>query len=362
MARLRAKIRSRLLGVLASPRLATALRWFDLFLVGTERLPFLARVEYSDNIAFAYNSDTLLLLAEFIRQSPSLRQSHSGDVSADAISGYVSAITSLATAVAGGADIVRPSKAREAVAKSMRIEDGPTGQRALCAGFRSSDMVAAAPLRERTSRDGARRWVIMLAGQNLVLRGGELGTVDRADFDPERDLSFASFAWKEPCAESDWLPWVEVSVVSIKDTAARAKPHRIPVRRRGHGAPGSDPLCLYDALRIYWAAEYQRTVGRELCEVPFFLNDHGLVVTSSYVKGLVRSFARSIGLDEELFGARSLRIGGATDWLEKLGRVEGRAVVKQRGRWASDCDLIYERALLRTHLEGSASGLFMNRD
>ena len=106
---------------------------------------------------------------------------------------------------------------------------------------------------------------------------------------------------------------------------------------------------------MYWAAESGRVTGKEPREVPFFVDDGGQTVTTSYVRGLIRLFAEAIGLDGELFGARSLRIGGATDWLERLGRDEGRAVIKQRGRWSSDCDLIYERALLRTHLEGSAS-------
>ena len=363
LARLRAKIRQRVLGVVASPRLATTLRWFDAFLLGTERVPFLSRAEYGDSIAFAYNSDTLVLFAEFVRQSASLRRSHLGEVSAGAIGGYVSAITALATAVAGGEEVVRKSQTRSATAKSMRIEDGPVGQRALCAGFRSADMLRAAAVRERVSSTGARYWAIMLAGINLILRGGELGTVDAADFDAERDLSWASFVWKEACAESNGLPWVEVIVVSIKDTAARAKPHRIPVRRRSSGAQGADPLCLYDALRIYMATHAYLTQGRQPHEVPFFVDDQGSVVTTSFVKGLVRSFAAAIGLDAELFGARSLRIGGATDWMEVLGREEGRAVIKQRGRWASDCDLIYERALLRTHLEGSAAiGVLSGRD
>ena len=224
-------------------------------------------------------------------------------------------------------------------------------------------MLRAAKVLERLSSTGARHWAIMLAGINLVLRGGELGTVDAADFDAERDLTWASFVWKDACAESDWLPWVEVLLVSIKDTAARAKPHRIPVRRRSSGAQGADPLCLYDALRIYMAAHSHLTQGRQLHEVPFFVDDQGATVTTSFVKGLVRRFATAVGLDAELFGARSLRIGGATDWLEVLGREEGRAVIKQRGRWASDCDLIYERALLKTHLEGSAAiGLRSGRD
>ena len=84
---------------------------------------------------------------------------------------------------------------------------------------------------------------------------------------------------------------------------------------------------------------------------------------TSFVKDVIRRFAAAVGLDPDEFGARSARIGGATDWMEQLGRDEARAVIKQRGRWGSDCDLIYERALLRTHLAGSATlGVGSGRD
>ena len=295
-----------------------------------------------------------------MRSSPSLRASHTGPVGAAAISAYRGAVAGLAARL-GGTTILDPeagASAGAAAAKAMRREDGPTGQRALCQGFRTADSGVAASRVERTSDEGVLRWAILLAGQNLILRGGEIGTVDAAEFDPRRDLSWASFQWMEPCAESDGLPWLLVLVVSIKDTTARAQPHRIGIRRRAQGALGHDPLCAYDAIRIHWLRHVERVRPQDRPDrgagVPFFSVD-GVAVNTSYVTSLVRAFATAVGLDPALFGARSLRIGGATDWLEQLGRDTGRAVIRQRGRWASDCDLIYERALLRTHLEGSAA-------
>ena len=45
---------------------------------------------------------------------------------------------------------------------------------------------------------------------------------------------------------------------------------------------------------------------------------------------------------------------GATDLREVLGDASA-ALVKKRGRWASDVAEVYQRALLRTQLDGSAA-------
>ena len=361
LARLRRRVQERALKLLNTGRLATAIRWFDGFLLATRRTPFVDPAEFGERVAFRYNADTLGLFPEFIRDSPSLRSSHEGPVGSSAISGYVGAISGLAVHVAGGQNIVPPSadgvSTRALVAKSMRREDGPAGQRALCRGLRTSDAALAVGKVPRTSPWEQSQWAMVLAGQNLILRGGELGVVDGAEFDPDRDISLDSIQWHDACAESDGFLWAMVRVVSIKDTVARAQPHFIGVRRRLQGAGGFHELCVYDAIRVVWL---HRVAGCSPAEVgrgalPLFVQADGSPVDTSCVKDTVRRFGAAVGIDPLELGARSLRIGGATDWMEQLGRDEARTVIRQRGRWASDCDLIYERALLRTHLAGSAT-------
>ena len=70
------------------------------------------------------------------------------------------------------------------------------------------------------------------------------------------------------------------------------------------------------------------------------------------VRALVRRLAIAAGLDPAEFGAKSLGIGGATDWRDCLGDASAH-LVKQRGRWQSDVAEIYQRPLLASQLAAS---------
>jgi len=62
----------------------------------------------------------------------------------------------------------------------------------------------------------------------------------------------------------------------------------------------------------------------------------------------------ALGIPAVELGARSFRIGGATDWREVFG-ADAERVITQRGRWHSDIGAIYQRALAEAHLRGSAA-------
>ena len=49
---------------------------------------------------------------------------------------------------------------------------------------------------------------------------------------------------------------------------------------------------------------------------------------------------------------RLFRVAGATDLRDAMG-IEGKSVIKARGRWESDIHSIYERPLLRDQLRAS---------
>ena len=76
---------------------------------------------------------------------------------------------------------------------------------------------------------------------------------------------------------------------------------------------------------------------------------------TSDTRALARDFAERLGLDPTDFGAKSFRIGGATDWRKVFGAAAAEALVRQRGRWASDVATVYQRALADEHLGGSAA-------
>ena len=65
--------------------------------------------------------------------------------------------------------------------------------------------------------------------------------------------------------------------------------------------------------------------------------------------------APPIGLEEDLYGGKSFRIGGATDYRAVYGPEAAERMIKQRGRWHSDIHSLYTRALAAEHLEGSAA-------
>ena len=54
-------------------------------------------------------------------------------------------------------------------------------------------------------------------------------------------------------------------------------------------------------------------------------------------------------------GAKCFRIGGASDYRDRFGPEGGAALLKSRGRWASDIHSIYSRASLTEQLHASAA-------
>ena len=69
----------------------------------------------------------------------------------------------------------------------------------------------------------------------------------------KRDISFASFSWREPSADSGGFAWVMVDVVPIKDDIARRSVCPLPIRRRSRdGVPRGDAMCTYDAFVAAW--------------------------------------------------------------------------------------------------------------
>ena len=275
------------------------------------------------------------------------------------------AISRLAACVAQSAIVADPKDATSlgsTAGKHMRREDGPRGDRSLCAGIRASDLQLAADkgwpwLHGQSAMD----WAAMITAHNLVLRGGEVGVVDNQDFCPPRDLSLASIDFMHPCAESQGFPWLAADVVPIKDTSARAKAHRLGVRRRGNHAPHTDPLDVYDAVQRIWERLPAGSRPRSRAQAsdvhratPLFTKANGEPMDTTYMLGLARALASFLSLPPEDYGGKSFRVGGATDWAEVLGE-EGRAMLKKRGRWDSDCDKIYARALLQPQLLASAA-------
>ena len=354
-------------------RLATALTWFLGFLRDTERIPF---VDPDGAGGFAYNQKTLELFAEYIRVQGSRRPGHRGtQLSADTVSAYVSTVK-LAAARAQR----RPLVSKEDCVrlpmqmKSMRREQPPIdspgagsqgqagGGRALCRALRARHLrkIAESPGFDRTSRKGVQDWGVAIMAHNLMLRGGEVGRSSKRAWDSRRGLTLESVELREPCEESDGRPWMLMRVVAIKDVAARHAPVYLAVRRHETFAVApylSNPLDPYDAICAAWLAR-RAEVPQHLRHVaPLFTSPGGGMLdawTTDDSRRLARDLGRLVDIRESDIGGKAFRIGGATDMREAMGAASGH-LIKQRGRWASDIAMVYQRALVRSHLTASVS-------
>ena len=327
---------------------------FKKFLEATGRVPF-RQVERAGDIAsMVYNQETLEIFAEWLRST--------GGQKADTISGYISVIKGLRNAEAHyqvTSDVVNTAMPK--AFKRYRQIDGPPGERKLTHGIRAymfRELVRSGY--DRSSARGITRWAAALGAHNLLLRGGELGAVSGKAFCPRSDGTLGAIEWMAPCAESRQRPWLKWDTVPIKDVAARRRICPMLVcRRHGGDTPlGDDPLCTYDALyllfqeRIGRVPDAGRVQGAEAL-LPLFIGRNGRWWTTDDSRELAKEIGEALGLDPTALGARSFRVGGATDYKAKLGAGAER-FIQERGRWCSDIGRIYTRALAAPHLAGSA--------
>jgi hypothetical protein len=335
----------------------TALGWLWDFFVATGRVPF---VVPDSETARMYNQTTLECFAEFMRLSGSKQRGNIGKVlKSDTISASVSTVRLLASKIARR-EIVSSelNTVLPVMFKEMRRADGPRGERRLSRGLRARHLRTLAAMGyDRSSRRGMMKWAVALSGHNMMLHGGEVGHTGKAAFDPLRGIVWDSITWMDPCADSEWLPWLTFSIVGIKDANFRHQRCIMPIRRRSATAAlGDDPLCTFDAVRIVWLSRIGEVDTAEMRAItPFFTgdDDHSAWTTANS-KSLGVELGGLVGIPAHEIGGKFARIGGACDFREVMGE-SGIIIIKQRGRWHSDIALVYQRALAETHLAASAS-------
>ena len=359
-----------------TPRLATALVWWESFLIMSERRTmFVDAHGDAAPLGHRWNRRSLDLFARHIVTSPPLGRTRGEHVSQDVADSYASAIYLLRCRTAGydiapaGLSYVAPL-----AAKTRRRTEPAAGTRRLARGFRATHFVAAASsVFDRLSTRGEERWAAGLLSHNALLRGGEVGVSDDAHHEPHRILRGRSLSWRPAARASASRLWVLVWIVPIKDPTCTHKGYPTPVARRHDGPLGADALCTYDALaRLWWRrigggqpfpvdAEGRPRDGWWLqgddstaLHQPLFLAPDGRVWRTSTTLSLFRDLAVAAGLDPAPFGAKSGRIGGATDARDRMGDAS-RHIVQRRGRWASDVAEVYQRELLAVQLDLSVS-------
>jgi hypothetical protein len=344
-------------------RLGSALEWMVDFLADTRREPFIALEHAGDLAAAVYNQETLEMLYEYMRVRGSRQRGRQGtQLASDTMAGYVSAIKLLRSheahyTITFDAANVRMGEA----AKRTRQLQGPPGARKLKRGIRAKHLRRLVALGfDRQSKAGRMGWAAGLTAHNLLLRGGELGVVDAKVFDPRRDATFGAIEFKEPSADSMQCEWLTWDVVPIKDTTARRRVCPMAIRRRQRGGQiGADPMCTFDAIVLAWQSQTGSAPPRRgraqgaLALQPFFQGARGVWRTAD-TRALAQRMADALGMPKEEVGAKSFRIGGATDWRDVF-KSDAERIITERGRWDSDIGAIYQRALAEAHLRGSAA-------
>ena len=351
-------------------RLDTSLKWFEEFVADSQRSPIFAPLQHAGDLTgMQYNQETLEMFSEYVRRRGSRLRGRQGEtIKSDTIATYVGQIKKLRTHEAhymitgSTVNVVAP-----AAHKRMRQLDGPPGERGLSLGLRARHLRELARLGfDRRSSRGRQEWGAALTAHNLLARGGEVCVVEREGapqpLDTARDLTIGAIEFKEPSEVSDGLPWLTAELVPIKDTTARRRSAVMPIRRRAAGGElGADPLDTYDAIVMAMAGRLGRMppargrVQGPGALLPLFVGPKGKPWCTSDTRRLARSMASTLGLDADLFGAKSFRIGGATDYRAIYGPEAAEQMIRQRGRWWSDIHKLYTRALASEHLQGSAA-------
>ena len=125
----------------------------------------------------------------------------------------------------------------------------------------------------------------------------------------------------------------------------RGKASRVIVSAAGAGA-------YFDAVAEIEAwLEARRALGiSESC--PLFCHENGRGITVDELRDVVRDVMRAAGRDPALYGAHSLRIGGAT---AALAAGVPPQLIRLMGRWSSDIYEIYCRMSLESALGVTAA-------
>jgi hypothetical protein len=322
-----------------------------------------------------HNERTLGMVAEFKRAQGSKQAGKKGQrVLSKSIAGYISALRA-ERSIGAGYNLLssRAINISSVALKAMRREDGPGEARQLRRGLRIQHFKAAvANGLDFWSRSGLQRLARALVAWNLLLRGGEVGTVDARGFVAGIGLltlasvTFFSRDDLRRLGKDEGFPAVRILVVPIKDAAAKAEPARPNwIRRRlGEASPHmADPTCPYDVVLELFRQESDGVDPAVYHTRPLFCNPDGSMVRTSDVRVDNRIIGAAAGLDPAELGASSTRIGGAED-LYDVYEERANPIIQERGRWSTDIHTIYQRASASRHMRvsaqmGQASGISM---
>ena len=352
-------------------RLKTMLHWLQLFEEALPNYVLFRPLHGSDHHRNArHNEDSLARLEAFMRRHGSIKPGQLGKpISSDQVLAVISTLRAF-RAIGARYSLLTPecNEWLPRIRKQMRREDGPSIERKLQLGLRAQHFERLDEVGwDRRSAAGIFDHALAHTLKIVVGRGGEAALREGAPqtaWDPERGPTIADFNNWFPAREgvNEGLPWVRVWWYPIKDTQGTHKKSPTPVSKRGHAAPGSDPACPYDAIRIWFEIRSAQVPQAQWAEVAFFCHPTtGKMPDTKYVRELARRMGQALGIPPAALGGKSFRIAGATDLYDVYGE-HARRLLHERGRWATDIAYIYARVSESAHLAAarrmaSASGV-----
>jgi hypothetical protein len=229
--------------------------------------------------------------------------------------------------LAGGLKMAR----LPAMLKGMVRKQGGRRPRKLRKGVRPRVLQQA--MRRHLGGDSSAEanWVAALTvGFCGLLRGAELGLGPRTRWTPAECLTRADVSFRT----RNGRRYVVLMMRPCKnDKVEQGK--RVPLLLPG-GGRFLDPVV---ALERLFALDPVPADKKGV--TPLFREETGAAFTTRRIRAVVKGLMAAVGEDPRLFGAHSLRIGGAT---AALAQGVPPVVIRAMGRWSSDVYEIYCRA------------------
>ena len=222
----------------------------------------------------------------------------------------------------------------EMVKGLKKLRDGPPAQMRLGispAQLRRGMDIVFPP----TSPENVNIRALLATSIQGLLRGREAGC--EKTFDPDTDVARGDIA----TADEERLAFF-------------MRPAKNMRHRRGKTVPiviggGGDKIDA--CLEVRRMLDMDPTPPGMAATTPMFRKPNGAAFTTDDIRNIVRQIVLALGLDPELYGAHSLRIGGAT---ALFAAGADPIHIRTMGRWSSDCYRLYVRSCFEQTLAWTA--------
>ena len=176
-----------------------------------------------------------------------------------------------------------------------------------------------------TSRENVNIRAMLATMEQGLMRGREAGR--EGEWDRSTDLARG-----------------DIATLTEERFAFFMRPAKNMKHRRGKTVPiviGGGGELIDACVEVRRMLELDPTPPGQEADTPMFRKADGTAFTTDEIRAIVRQLCLAIGEDPLLFGAHSLRIGGAT----ALFAAGAEPIhIRTMGRWSSDCYRLYVRA------------------